>query len=121
MKVTNNFVEIYKNFNVFDQVEKMNNLSDEELYLLLTLCIDKHSEEDPVVINNFKPYEEICMNIFDLQDDKEVDDLVIKKLVEITGDKYIDTDVITDNSGDKLPEPYSKEEVRDIKIKMINN
>jgi hypothetical protein len=40
--VTDLFVEIYENFNVSSQIDKMMKLSDRELYLLLTLCLDKH-------------------------------------------------------------------------------
>jgi hypothetical protein len=99
----------------------MKKLTKNELYLLLTFCLDKHSDEDPVVIHNLLPFKEECMMIFDIQDDKEVDNEYIKNLVEITDDKYIDTDVIVDTYGNKLPEPLTKEEVRDAKINIINN
>jgi hypothetical protein len=121
LTVSNEFVSIYKNFNVLDQIDNMKKLTKNELYLLLTFCLDKHSDEDPVVIHNLLPFKEECMMIFDIQDDKEVDNEYIKNLVEITDDKYIDTDVIVDTYGDKLPEPLTKEEVRDAKINIINN
>ena len=121
LTVSNEFVSIYKNFNVLDQIDNMKKLTKNELYLLLTFCLDKHSDEDPVVIHNLLPFKEECMMIFDIQDDKEVDNEYIKNLVEITDDKYIDTDVIVDTDGNKLPEPLTKEEVRDAKINIINN
>jgi len=121
LTVSNEFVSIYKNFNVLDQIDNMKKLTKNELYLLLTFCLDKHSDEDPVVIHNLLPFKEECMMIFDIQDDKEVDNEYIKNLVEITDDKYIDTDVIVDTYGNKLPEPLTKEEVRDAKINIINN
>jgi hypothetical protein len=120
MKVSNEFVEIYKNFNVFNQVENMKRLEKLELYLLLTFCLDRHQEEDKVVIHNLKPFKEECMLIYDLQDDKEIDNPYMKELVELTGDKYINTDTIVDSDGNKLPEPLTKEEVRDAKINIIN-
>lgn len=121
LTVSDEFVSIYKNFNVLDQIDNMKKLSSKELYLLLTLCLDKHSDEDPVVIHNLLPFKEECMIIFDIQDDKEVDNDIIKELVNITGDKYIDTDIIVDINGNELPEPLTKEEVRDAKINIINN
>jgi type IV secretory pathway VirB4 component len=118
--VSDEFINIYKNFNVIDQIENMKKLSRKELFLLLIFSLDKHSDEDPVVIHNLQPFKEECMLIFDLQDDKEVDNEYIKELVELTDDKYIDTDVIVDTDGNKLPEPLTKEEVRDAKINIIN-
>jgi hypothetical protein len=121
LTVSNEFVSIYKNFNVLDQIDNMKKLTKNELYLLLTFCLDKHSDEDPVVIHNLLPFKEECMVIFDIQDDREVDNEYIKNLVEITDDKYIDTDVIVDTDGNKLPGPLTKEEVREAKINIINN
>jgi hypothetical protein len=118
--VSDEFINIYKNFNVIDQIENMKKLSRKELFLLLIFSLDKHSDEDPVVIHNLQPFKEECMLIFDLQDDKEVDNEYIKELVELTYDKYIDTDILRDTNGDKLPEPLTKEEVRDAKIDIVN-
>lgn len=121
LKVSDDFVEIYKNFNVYDQVEKMKKLSKRELYLLLTLCLDKYSEEDPVVKFNFLPFREESMLVYDIQDDKQVEDVHLNELIKETSDKHIDTDIIVDSKGGKLPEPLTKEEVRDAKINIINN
>ncbi len=46
IQVSNEFVDIYTNFNVVTQVEKMKQLTKRELYLLLTVCLDKFSDED---------------------------------------------------------------------------
>lgn len=59
--VSDLFVKIYENFNVVDQVENMNNLSEEELYLLLVYVLDRHSDEDPVVVHNLQPFKEKVM------------------------------------------------------------
>ena len=115
------FVEIFKNFNVVTQVEEMKKLSKRELYLLLTVCLDKFSDEDPVVNFNFQPFEKEVMEIFDIQDDKDATDADLISLIDESGDKYIETDYIITNNGDKLPEPLTKEEVRDAKINIINN
>ena len=119
--VSEQFVEIFKNFNVVTQVENMKQLSKRELYLLLTVCLDKFSDEDPVVNFNFQPFEKEVMEIFDIQDDKDVTDTDLVSLIDESGDKYIETDYIINNNGDKLPEPLTKEEVRDAKINIINN
>ena len=60
------------------------------------------------------------MEIFDLLDDKEVTNPILLQLIEETGDKYIETDDIIDVDGNKLPEPLTKEEVRDAKINIIS-
>ena len=118
--VSNEFVDIFSNFNVVTQVEKMKQLTKRELYLLLTVCLDKFSDEDPVVKHNLLPFKEQIMNIFDVQDDKEATDEVLIDLVTESGDKYIETDYIVDSEGEKLPEPLTKDEVRDAKINIIN-
>lgn len=120
LSVSEDFINIYRNINVTEQVDKMKKLSRKELLLLLLLCLDKHSEDDVVVINNLLPFEKECDLLFDLQDDKEVDDEDIKELSKLTEDKYIDTDILVDINGNKLPEPLTKQEVRDAKINIIN-
>ena len=118
--VSEKFVDIFKNFNVVTQVEEMKNLSKRELYLLLTVCLDKFSDEDPVVNFNFQPFKEEVMEIFDVQDDKDSTNQTLLDLISESGDKYIETDYIVDNKGEKLPDPLTKEEVRDAKINIIN-
>ena len=118
--VSNEFVDIFSNFNVVTQVEKMKQLTKRELYLLLTVCLDKFSDEDPVVKHNLLPFKEEIMNIFDVQDDKEATDLALIDLITESGDKYIETDNIVYNNDQKLPDPLTKEEVRDAKINIIN-
>jgi len=117
--VSDLFVKIYENFNVVDQVENMNNLSEEELYLLLVYVLDRHSDEDPVVIHNLATFKDKVMEIYDIQDDKETTNTVLLELIEKTGDKYIETDYILNTSGEKLREPLTKTEVREAKIDII--
>ena len=117
--VSNEFVDIYRNFNIGNQVDKMKALSKRELYLLLTLCLDKHSDDNPTVSSNFTEFKEQCLEIFHLQDEKTTENQTILDLIEESGDQYIETDNIVDSNGDKLPEPYTKEEIRDIRIGII--
>lgn len=121
LKVSNEFVDIFKNFNVINKVEEMKRLSKKELYLLLTLCLDKHNDEQPTVIYNFQPFRNQVMELFEIQDDKETLNPILQELIKKSGDKYIETDNIVDDDGNKLPEPLTKEEVRDAKIKIINS
>ena len=118
--VSNEFVDIFSNFNVVTQVEKMKQLTKRELYLLLTVCLDKFSDEDPVVKHNLLPFKEEIMNIFDVQDDKDATDPILIDLITESGDKYIETDYIVYNDDQKLPDPLTKDEVRDAKINIIN-
>jgi hypothetical protein len=121
LKVSNEFVGIFKNFNVINKVEEMKALSKKELYLLLTLCLDKHDDGQPTVVYNFQPFREQVMELFEIQDDKETLNPVLQELIKESGDKYIETDNIVDVDGNKLPEPLTKEEVRDAKINIINS
>jgi len=118
--VSDLFVDIYTNFNVCSQVEKMNTLSRKELYLLILLALDKHDDNDPVVLHNFLPFESIGDDIFEIQEDKGVVNDDLKQLIEETDDKYISTKNVIDSKGKALPEPLSKVEVRDAKINIIN-
>jgi hypothetical protein len=120
IKVSKEFVDIFKNFNVINKVEEMKTLSKKELYLLLTLCLDKHDDEQPTVVYNFQPFREQVMELFEIQDDKETLNPILQQLIDESGDKYIETDCIVDEMGNKLPEPMTKEEVRDAKINIIN-
>ena len=47
-------------------------------------------------------------------------DEILKELIKETGDKYIETDNLICQNGDTLPSPFTKEEVRDAKIDIIN-
>jgi hypothetical protein len=116
LKVSNLFVEIYTNLNVCSQLENMEKLSKKELYLLLITALDKHNDDDPVVLHNLLPWKDTALEIFDLQEDKECTIPELIELVEETGDKYIDVTIIVDSNGNKLRDPLSKEEVRDAKI-----
>jgi hypothetical protein len=121
INVSNEFVDIFKNFNVINKVEEMKALSKKELYLLLTLCLDKHDDGQPTVVYNFQPFRDQVMELFEIQDDKETLNPVLQELIKESGDKYIETDNIVDVDGNKLPEPLTKEEVRDAKINIINS
>ena len=93
--VSDLFKEIYINFNVFALADKMQKLEKRELYLLLTLALDMHSDENTAVVNNFQPFKDEVMEIYELQDDKETNNQVLLDLIEETGDKYIETETVS--------------------------
>ena len=117
--VSNEFIDIYRNMNVYNQVDKMNKLSKRELYLLLILSLDNHSDEDPVVIGNYLKFEKEFMEILDIQDDKETDNEVLLSLIKETGNDYIDTTNLFSENSEQIPNIYTKEEVRDIKLQKL--
>ena len=79
--VSKEFVEIFKNFNVVNKVDEMKSISEKELYLLLTVCLDKHDDSQPTVVYNFQPFRDKVMEIFDVQDDKETKNELINELI----------------------------------------
>jgi hypothetical protein len=119
--VSDEFLEIYRNFNVYDQIEQINKLSDRDRYLLLILCVDKHDDENPIVLYNFKPFKEEIKEIYEVQDNKETTNQVLLDLIKETDHKHIESDYIRDKDGNQVPDPFDKNEVRDKKIDIINN
>ena len=119
--VSNEFLEIYRNLNVYDQTEQINKLSDRDRYLLIILCLDKHDDENPIVLYNFKPFKEEIKEIYVIQDNKETTNQVLLDLIKETDHKHIESDYIRDTAGNVVPDPLDKNEVRDKKIDIINN
>ena len=117
IKVSQKFIEIYRNFNVSDQREKMNELSKKELYLLLDSCIDLHDEDDTTVTLNFSPFYNELKEILKIQSGEEVDNDILSKLQKDT-DYRLSSDRVSE-SGGKLPSIYTRDEVRDLKLNKI--
>jgi len=111
------FLEIYRNFNVSNQIDKMNLLTKEELYLLLDACIDRHDEDDSTVQLNFSPFVEEIKEILKIQSGEDADDKVLKNLQDRISQTLICE--LKTQSGEDLPDPYTKEEVRDLKLNKI--
>ena len=120
VSVSDEFIDIYRHFNVSNQIDRMNKLSERELYLLLTFCLDKHDDENVTVKQNFIQFEKQIMEIFEIQDDKETTNQVILDLIKETGDSYIETENIVDILGNKTPDIFTLQEIRDIRIDLIN-
>jgi len=113
MKVSKEFIECYQYFNVYDMSEKVKALSEKERYLLLICTIDNHSDEDPIVLNNYNPFQKELKEIIQLHEGEEIDLEVFKLLEKDLGDKHIPISSI------KLPEIFTKEEAREIKLNNI--
>lgn len=117
--VSDLFVEIYMNFNVTDQVENIKRLDPKEMYLLMIYVIDRHSEGNPVVIQNLKSFQKEIMELHKIMDDRPAENPIIMDLISETGDRYIDTDNVVDLAGRKLKSPLNLQQVRQEKIKRI--
>lgn len=132
--VSPEFVEIYKLFNVNDQIKNIKLLEKKELLILLILAVDSFSEENSIVLENYRPFSNELDVIYKLQisdfpeniDTIDLDPDILSELNELsklTKDRYIDTTKIVDISGSELPPPLSDEEAlskrRDIGINNI--
>jgi len=131
--VSDQFIEVYKNFNVIDQTNEIKALPKRELYLLLCIIIDNMAVDDSdyftkVVQHNLKPYlNDEIKDIYDIQYDKieEIKDKnienynILKSLIVDSDDEYINTAYIIDKDGNKLPDVSTVEEIRELKIDRI--
>lgn len=118
--VTDDFVDVYKYLNAGDMSERINSLSVIERYILVALSLDNHEIKNPVVRDNLYPLKDIGQSIYDAMEDVDTDDPVIKELVEITGDKYIDLSILVDSQGNDMPEPANQSEIRDWRLKLLD-
>ena len=116
-KVSQLFVDIFQHFNVYDQRDRMKNLSRIELYLLLDTCVDAHDEDDSTVCQNFSPYMNEIKDILGIQNGYEPTDSDLKELIKLT-DPVLKSEKITE-SGEYLQEVFTKEEVRELKLNKI--
>lgn len=119
ISVSEIFVEAYMNFNVTEQIEQIRRLDKREMYLLLICAIDRHDENDPIVIKNMIAFESEMLELAMVQEDGSTDNEIIRELILETGNRYIETDYIVDQNGIKLKSPLNKQQVRQEKIKRI--
>ena len=117
LTISSEFIEIFRLFNVSDQRDKMKLLDRKELYYLLLCCMDNHNEDDPIVIVNYSDFELEINEILEFQESEKTTNPYLLELVTETGDEWVSTTV----SEPELPTPYTKEEVRDVKISLIDD
>ena len=117
------FIEIYRNFNVFDQIEGIKLLSTKERYVLLNLCIAEHNLDDPQVEQNFSKSSDELTNLKNLLQNGITDVPILDDLSKNYGVLSLgnfDLKItIEDDSGNDLPELYTREEVRELKLNKI--
>lgn len=121
--VSDQLVDIFLNFNVSDQTEQLTKLSTKDYYVLLNLCIDLHSEEDPQVIQNLSTSVEKISNLRTLFETGESTEPELTELSRKYGNYLngvFDLEIpVEDSLGNELPEPYTREEVRELKLNKI--
>ena len=105
--VSDQFIDIYQNFTKENQVENMNNLSKEELYLLLICVIDNIDPENSILKENIKPLKDEVMELFDIYHDIKTTNPVLLKLIKDSGE-YIIFDEVVDKSGKQVSGLNSK-------------
>ena len=110
ISVSELFLDIFRLFNVSDQRERMKQLTKKELYFLLISAMDNHNEDDPVVITNFSDFELEINEILEFQESEKTTNEYLLELVKETDDCWISTTVV------ELPTPYTRDEVRDLKL-----
>ena len=112
------FIEIYRNFNVCNQIDKVKTMDRKEKYILLNLCIEKHNEDDLQVIENLSSFVEEVTSLQNLfKNDSNQEDPLLNELSMKYG-RYLNIP-IEDIHGNELPDPYSREEVRELKLNNI--
>jgi hypothetical protein len=75
--------------------------------------MDNHNEDDTIVIVNFSDFELEINEILEFQESEKTDNQYLLDLVKETEDSWVSTTVLT------LPTPYTREEVRDLKLGRI--
>lgn len=108
-QVSDLFIDIYLNFNVTKQTERMKQLTRRELILLLILSVDNFDIENEVTISTYTDFSEEIDIIYDMESDNEITDEVLLSLKEEFG-SFIDTTEILDKNNNKISRPLSEQE-----------
>lgn len=122
VSVSENFMYIYENLNCFSLLDKINELSEMEKIILILAAIDNHDIDDDVVFENLEKNKPLLTEITNFLEDKDCSNNELKLLSE--DDKSLNNLTI-EFKGLKwkissMPKPYTKEEVRDIRINKIS-
>jgi len=117
--VSDEFVETYKYLNAGDMTQAIAGLSEIERYALVGLSLDNHDIQNHFVRHNLLPLKDIGQAIYDAMEELGSNE-IIDRLIDLTGDKYIDLTVLVDGSGNEMPEPANEAEVRDYKLRFID-
>lgn len=119
--VSKMFIEIYKNFNVTTQIKQMQELSREELLLMLIVTFRCYQYTN-VVTETYKYFEDDLIFIDNVMFADKLKDPDKLKMREIIFDRFLDVDKIFDEDDNPLPEPTTEEEAINIRRSLnINN
>jgi hypothetical protein len=121
VQVSSEFIKCYEHFNVFDVISDIKKLDKRELYLLLMLCVDNHDDNNTIVLQNFSEFKEELNEILDLQENEETTNEFLLALTLETCDTAIDIENIVCVDGGNIKAPFTKDEIRDIKIDKIDS
>lgn len=113
--VSDDFIKCYTLFNVINIINEINKLTSVERKLLFLISIETFSEESNIVISNFGPYVDDLDMINELQVTGKTDDSDLLFLINQTNDDYIDTTIIVDKNANKLSEPLSDNEAKELR------
>jgi hypothetical protein len=119
--VSNKFIEIYKNFNVVSQIKQMEELSREELLLLLIITFRTYEFTD-LVTKTYKYFEDELLYIDSCLFDYKLKDPDKLKMREVISDRYLDSEKIFDEQDNPLPPPTTEEDAKNIRrLLKLNN
>lgn len=123
-EVSQLFVDIYMNFNVYSQKDNILKLDDREKYLLIIYCLDRHDDDDLIVSNQGKHFLKEYEEIYHILDSNGNDFDNVTEILKDIFDEFDNFDNFDYNNlvgpNDlEIRNPYNKAEVRDIKIKLI--
>lgn len=123
-QVSDLFIDIYLNFNVTKQTERIKQLTRRELILLLILSVDKFEIDNEVTVSNFSYFEKEINILYEMESGVEIKDEDILSLKEEFG-SFIDSTDILDKDGRYLISPLSEIEAlrkrRELFIDNITN
>ena len=102
----------------------MKSLSEIELYLIISCVCERH-ESDSIVIESLSKFENELVNFIDFEKSGKtgVESLIlISNMFKSVIDSQFGGVIygkIVDKDGNKLPDPYKRDEAREIKMSMI--
>ncbi len=121
VQVSSEFMKCYEYFNVFDVASEVKLLDRRELYLLLMLCVDNHDDNNSIVLQNYSDFKDELKEILELQENEETNNEYLLSLTLETCDTAIGIENIICVDGRTIKAPFTKDEIRDIKIDEIDS
>lgn len=124
IKVTNEFIEIYRSFSALNVVSKIEKLSEREKYLLLIISLDEHISEDnakEISLDNFKSFSDEYLDIYKMIEEEETSNEILKSLCEETKSNTVSISIVdlVDSDGNSIPPIYTLSDIRNINIDNI--